>query len=186
MRILKNNLSRVMAPYVKRKDGVLCVKRGKVDEAINAVLEAYDNEGCATVETNENGREYLIVYAADKNHLRKVQEYYIGESKEKNADKSVAKTKEESAPKEDNSVKPDKQENKEIIKGENFEILKQVGVLSESPKGWKKEINIISWHGKEPKYDIREWDPEHKKMGKGITLTEEELKKLEDVLKSSR
>ena len=52
-----------------------------------------------------------------------------------------------------------------------YEIKKTIGVLSESPKGWAKELNLISWNGKEPKYDLREWDPEHGKMGKGVTLT---------------
>ena len=63
-----------------------------------------------------------------------------------------------------------------------FEIKKNVGELSESSKGWKKELNLISWNDKEPKYDIRDWDGEHKKMGKGVTLSVEELNKLRDVL----
>lgn len=56
-----------------------------------------------------------------------------------------------------------------------FEIIKNVAVLSEGSKGWKKELNLISWNNNEPKYDIREWSPDHTKMGKGITLTKEEL-----------
>lgn len=64
-----------------------------------------------------------------------------------------------------------------------FEIKKEIGVLSESTKGWKKELNLISWNGAEPKYDLREWSPEHEKMGKGITLTEEEIEKLKELLK---
>lgn len=63
-----------------------------------------------------------------------------------------------------------------------FEIIENIGVLSESAKGWNKELNLVSWNDKEPKYDLREWDPEHKKMGKGITLSVEELKKLRDML----
>lgn len=63
-----------------------------------------------------------------------------------------------------------------------FEIKETLGVLSESAKGWKKELNLISWNDKEPKYDIREWDPDHKKMSKGLTLTKEELIKLEGLL----
>lgn len=63
-----------------------------------------------------------------------------------------------------------------------FEIEKELGIIAESTKGWKKELNLISWNGKEAKYDIREWSPEHEKMGKGVTLTAEELKKLRDVL----
>jgi hypothetical protein len=64
----------------------------------------------------------------------------------------------------------------------NFEITKHITVLSESPKGWKKELNMISWNGKEPKYDLRDWAPDHAKMGKGITLTLEELQQLKVVL----
>ena len=63
-----------------------------------------------------------------------------------------------------------------------FEIINTIGVLSESTKGWTKELNLISWNGREPKYDIRDWDPEHQKMGIGVTLTEEELKKLKELL----
>ncbi|AJA48521.1 hypothetical protein CPAST_c24510 [Clostridium pasteurianum DSM 525 = ATCC 6013] len=63
-----------------------------------------------------------------------------------------------------------------------FEIKQTIGTLSESPKGWKKELNLISWNDKEPKYDLRDWDSEHKKMGKGVTLNAEELKKLRDLL----
>ncbi|MDR3585277.1 MAG: YdbC family protein [Desulfosporosinus sp.] len=63
-----------------------------------------------------------------------------------------------------------------------FEIKETIGVLSESAKGWTKELNLISWNDKDPKYDIREWSPDHAKMGKGITLTAEELKKLRDML----
>ncbi len=56
-----------------------------------------------------------------------------------------------------------------------YEIIETVAVLSESPKGWKKELNLISWNGRDPKYDIRDWAPNREKMGKGITLTKEEL-----------
>lgn len=63
-----------------------------------------------------------------------------------------------------------------------YEIKENVGVLSEGSKGWTKELNLISWNNREPKYDIREWDPEHVKMGKGVTLSKEELKKLRDIL----
>lgn len=64
----------------------------------------------------------------------------------------------------------------------NYDIKENIGVLSESSKGWAKEINLISWNDKEPKYDLREWSPEHQKMGKGVTLTKEELKKLKEIL----
>jgi len=63
-----------------------------------------------------------------------------------------------------------------------FEIKKNFGIMSETTKGWKKELNLMSWNDKEFKYDIREWSPEHDKMGKGITLSKEELIKLRDIL----
>ena len=63
-----------------------------------------------------------------------------------------------------------------------FEIKETIGVLSTSAKGWQKELNLISWNGAAPKYDIREWAPEHEKMGKGITLTEDEINTLKELL----
>ena len=63
-----------------------------------------------------------------------------------------------------------------------YEIKETVGSLSENNKGWSKELNLISWNDREPKYDIRDWTPEHEKMGKGVTLSTEELKKLRDLL----
>jgi hypothetical protein len=63
-----------------------------------------------------------------------------------------------------------------------FEIKETVGTISQSPKGWNKELNLISWNGKEPKFDLRDWAPEHEKMGKGITLNNEELKALRELL----
>ena len=63
-----------------------------------------------------------------------------------------------------------------------FEIKETVGILSESAKGWTKELNLVSWNDKDPKYDIREWDPTHKKMGKGVTLSKEEIMKLKTLL----
>ena len=65
-----------------------------------------------------------------------------------------------------------------------FEIEKELGSISESPKGWTKELNLISWNGKDAKYDLRDWAPEHEKMGKGVTLSGEELKKLKELLNS--
>ena len=63
-----------------------------------------------------------------------------------------------------------------------FEIKQQIGTISESGKGWTKELNLISWNGGSPKYDIRDWAPYHEKMGKGITLTEEEVRTLYKIL----
>jgi hypothetical protein len=63
-----------------------------------------------------------------------------------------------------------------------YEIVERIGVLSENAKGWTKELNKISWNGAAAKYDIREWSPDHEKMGKGVTLTEEEAKRLKELL----
>ena len=57
----------------------------------------------------------------------------------------------------------------------SYEIKESFGTISESNKGWTKELNLISFNDREPKYDIRDWAPEHEKMGKGITLTRDEL-----------
>ena len=65
-----------------------------------------------------------------------------------------------------------------------FEIKETIGVIAESAKGWKKELNLISWNGKEAKYDLREWALEHEKMGKGVTLSNDELKALKELLNS--
>ncbi len=56
-----------------------------------------------------------------------------------------------------------------------YEIIEEIAVLSEGSKGWRKELNKVSWNGGKPKYDIRDWAPEHEKMGKGVTLTDEEM-----------
>lgn len=63
-----------------------------------------------------------------------------------------------------------------------YEIVKELGVLSESPTGWRKEINLISWNDREPKYDVRDWAPDRSKMGKGVTLTADEVILLRDLL----
>ena len=63
-----------------------------------------------------------------------------------------------------------------------FAVTKSLGVLSEGSKGWQKEINLVSWNERKPKFDIRDWGPEHERMGKGVTLSTEELKKLKELL----
>lgn len=63
-----------------------------------------------------------------------------------------------------------------------FEITETLGVLSENAKGWTKELNLVSWNEREPKYDLREWNPDHTRMGKGITLTDEEINILKAIL----
>lgn len=65
-----------------------------------------------------------------------------------------------------------------------YEITKSLGVLSESARGWSKELNMVSWNDREPKYDLREWSPDHSRMGKGITLTEEDITALKEILSS--
>ena len=63
-----------------------------------------------------------------------------------------------------------------------YEIIKKIGVLSKSASGWTKEVNLMSWNDREPKYDIREWSPDREKMGKGVTLSKEELLALIELL----
>ena len=63
-----------------------------------------------------------------------------------------------------------------------FEIKEEIGVLSENARGWRKELNLVSWNGGAPKYDIRDWAPGHERMGKGITLTKDEAKELYKLL----
>ncbi|AOT71575.1 YdbC family protein [Geosporobacter ferrireducens] len=63
-----------------------------------------------------------------------------------------------------------------------YDIRETFGVLSESSKGWRKEVRSISWNDREPKFDIREWAPNDEKMGKGITLSKEEIRNLRDIL----
>ena len=72
--------------------------------------------------------------------------------------------------------------NSTMAKDFEFEITKHIGVLAEKTKGWKREINLVSWGGAEPKIDIRDWSPDHTKMGKGITLSAEEIEKLKELL----
>lgn len=65
-----------------------------------------------------------------------------------------------------------------------FEIKENIGVIAKSAKGWTKELNLVSWNDKSPKYDLREWDPEHEKMSKGLTFSADEIKQLKELLNS--
>ena len=65
-----------------------------------------------------------------------------------------------------------------------YEIIKQIGVLSKSSSGWAKELNLISWNDREPKYDLRDWSADREKMGKGVTLSRDELLALKELLNS--
>jgi hypothetical protein len=63
-----------------------------------------------------------------------------------------------------------------------FEIVRKIGIISKSASGWAKELNLISWNDRDPKYDLRDWSPDGGKMGKGVTLSKEELLALKELL----
>lgn len=63
-----------------------------------------------------------------------------------------------------------------------YKIIKEIGVLSENAKGWRKEINVISWNGTNPKYDIRDWAPGKEKLGKDVMLMAAEVEELKKLL----
>lgn len=65
-----------------------------------------------------------------------------------------------------------------------FAIKEHLGVLSKSNKGWSKELNLVSWNDREAKYDLREWDENHEKMSKGVTISKEELVALKAILQN--
>lgn len=69
-----------------------------------------------------------------------------------------------------------------ILANIEYEIIEEIGVLSENARGWRKELNKVSWNDRPPKYDIRDWSEDHEKMGKGITLTDEEAEVLKKLL----
>lgn len=66
----------------------------------------------------------------------------------------------------------------------SYEIIEEIAVLSENNKGWRKELNLVSWNGRPPKFDLRDWAPEHAKMGKGLTLTNEEFEALQKAIEN--
>lgn len=63
-----------------------------------------------------------------------------------------------------------------------YEIVEHIGVIGENARGWNKELNLVSWNDREAKYDLRDWAPDHSKMGKGVTLTADEVAALKDLL----
>ena len=67
-----------------------------------------------------------------------------------------------------------------------FEIIEEIGIISTQDTGWTKEINLVSWNGGAAKYDIREWDPSHGRMSRGITLKEDEMRRILDLMKRRR
>ena len=65
-----------------------------------------------------------------------------------------------------------------------YEIVEEIVVLSENPKGWRKELNLVSWNDRPAKFDLRDWAPNHEKMGKGVTLSNEEFNALKEALQN--
>ncbi len=65
-----------------------------------------------------------------------------------------------------------------------YEITEQLGKIGDNARGWARELNMVSWNDREPKYDLRDWSPDHSRMGKGLTMTADELVALRDLLNS--
>ncbi len=63
-----------------------------------------------------------------------------------------------------------------------YEIKEKIAVLSQASNGWERQLNLISWNDRDPKYDIRDWAPDGSKMGKGISLSRDELAILKGIL----
>ena len=63
-----------------------------------------------------------------------------------------------------------------------FEIKRHIGTITAYPTGWKKELNLVAWNENNPKYDLRDWDPDHKHMSRGVTLHKDEARVLADML----
>ena len=63
-----------------------------------------------------------------------------------------------------------------------FKMVEQLGILDRHKSGWNREVNIVAWNGNQPKFDIRDWDPDHERMTRGITLYEREARKLTEIL----
>ena len=69
-----------------------------------------------------------------------------------------------------------------VIMAFKYEITERIAVLSTNSSGWERQLNLISWNDHEPKYDIRDWSPDGSKMGKGISMTKEDLIALKGIL----
>ena len=70
-------------------------------------------------------------------------------------------------------------DNKEVT----YEIVEEIGIISSQPTGWTKELNVVSWNGGQGKYDIREWSPMHDRMSRGVTLNEQEMRAILEMLR---
>lgn len=64
-----------------------------------------------------------------------------------------------------------------------FKIEKHIGTLANYQTGWTKELNVVSWNGGAPKYDIRDWSDDHERMTRGITLHPQEMQKMVDLMR---
>ena len=64
----------------------------------------------------------------------------------------------------------------------SYDIVKHIGVIRETPRGYTKEVNLVSWNGAKPKIDIRDCDADHERMSKGIALTEEDAQKVAELI----
>lgn len=67
-----------------------------------------------------------------------------------------------------------------------FEIIEEIGIISTVETGWAKELNLVRWNGGVAKYDIREWDPSHQRMSRGITIKEEEMRRILELMRKRR
>ncbi len=63
-----------------------------------------------------------------------------------------------------------------------YKIVKELGTLKSNKSGWQREVNLVSWNDAQPKLDIREWAPEHERMGRGVSLSAEEIAILKEIL----
>ncbi|MDD4111074.1 MAG: PC4/YdbC family ssDNA-binding protein [Clostridia bacterium] len=63
-----------------------------------------------------------------------------------------------------------------------FEVIEKLGCFSDENGGWKKELNIVRWYDNTATYDLRAWNEDHTRMGKGIALSKFELRKLREIL----
>ena len=73
--------------------------------------------------------------------------------------------------------------NRDFDREVTFEIVEEIGVIATHSTGWKKELNLVSWNGGQAKYDIRDWDPGHSRMSRGVTLKEQEMRQIVELLR---
>lgn len=61
---------------------------------------------------------------------------------------------------------------------DSYEIVKEILSVPKRRESdtYHKEVNLISWYGKDPKLDIRAWMDGREKKGKGVALTIEEAR----------